>query len=177
VRLFLLMLLSSKRYQSSVSLVIRWTRCCETCGINDPQIQKRLLSEPKLTFQKALDLSLTFEAATKDVKHLQAVSPKHNRYTELRNPQNLLYHVTGVVKPTTRLLTSCSRIQSAPHVTRRDIWHHSSVVALGNPCRFAPCSLFPPITFMSESAEYGLFAIQQQSSKVSLTPLTTVLRL
>ena len=38
------------------------------CGINDVQIQKRLLAEDKLTFKKALDISLALEAATKDTK-------------------------------------------------------------------------------------------------------------
>ena len=34
------------------------------CGINDPQIQKQLLAEDKLTLKKALDISLALEAAT-----------------------------------------------------------------------------------------------------------------
>ena len=44
------------------------------CGVNDVQIQKRLLAEDKLTFKKALDISLALEAATKDTKQLQAAS-------------------------------------------------------------------------------------------------------
>jgi len=74
------------------------------CGINDPQIQKRLLSEPKLTFQKALDLSLAFEAATKDAKHLQAVSPQHNDATPV-------YRTEKSTKPTIR----CYRCGKANH--------------------------------------------------------------
>ena len=42
------------------------------CGVNDPQIQKRLLAEDGLTFNKALEISLALEAATKDSKQLQA---------------------------------------------------------------------------------------------------------
>ena len=42
------------------------------CGVNDPQIQKRLLAEDRLTFKKALEISLALEAATKDTKQLQA---------------------------------------------------------------------------------------------------------
>ena len=34
------------------------------CGVNDPQFQKRLLAEDKLTFKKALDISLALETAT-----------------------------------------------------------------------------------------------------------------
>ena len=44
------------------------------CGINNVQIQKRLLAEDKLTFKKALEISLALEAATKDTKQLQAAS-------------------------------------------------------------------------------------------------------
>ena len=32
------------------------------CGINDSRIQRRLLSEPNLTFQKAFDLALAMHA-------------------------------------------------------------------------------------------------------------------
>ena len=42
------------------------------CGANDPQIQKRLLAEDRLTFKKALEISLALEAAIKDTKQLQA---------------------------------------------------------------------------------------------------------
>ena len=35
------------------------------CGVNEPQIQKRLLAEDRLTFKKALEISLALEAATK----------------------------------------------------------------------------------------------------------------
>ena len=44
------------------------------CGVNDPQIQKRLLAEDKLTFKKALEISLALEAATKNTKQLQAAT-------------------------------------------------------------------------------------------------------
>ena len=55
------------------------------CGINDVQIQKRLLAEDvqiqkrllaedKLIFKKALDISLALEAVTKDTKQLQVAS-------------------------------------------------------------------------------------------------------
>ena len=41
------------------------------CGINDPAIQKRLLAEPDLTFNKALALAQGLETAAKDVNELK----------------------------------------------------------------------------------------------------------
>ncbi|TWW72848.1 hypothetical protein D4764_15G0002420 [Takifugu flavidus] len=42
------------------------------CGIVDDRIQRRLLSEPDLTFDKALKLAQAIETACKDVKDLQS---------------------------------------------------------------------------------------------------------
>ena len=39
------------------------------CGVNHQGIQKRLLSEKELTYEKALEIALSIEAAEKDVKH------------------------------------------------------------------------------------------------------------
>ena len=41
------------------------------CGVRDIRIQRRLLTEPKLTLKPALDLSLAFEAADKDASEIQ----------------------------------------------------------------------------------------------------------
>ena len=41
------------------------------CGINDSRIQRRLFSEPNLTFQKAFDLALAMEIADKDTQDMQ----------------------------------------------------------------------------------------------------------
>ena len=41
------------------------------CGVNNEQLQRRLLAEPRLTFERALELSRTFESATEDARHLQ----------------------------------------------------------------------------------------------------------
>ena len=41
------------------------------CGVNDEQLQHRLLGEPRLMFQEALELAQTFEAAVKNAKDLQ----------------------------------------------------------------------------------------------------------
>ena len=44
---------------------------CLVCGVNHQAIQKRLLAEKNLTFEKALDIALSVEAADSDVKQLQ----------------------------------------------------------------------------------------------------------
>ena len=41
------------------------------CGVQDIRIQRRLLAEPKLTLQRALDLALAIEAAEKDASEIQ----------------------------------------------------------------------------------------------------------
>lgn len=41
------------------------------CGINDDRIQRRLLSEAELTFERALKIAQAMETANKDVKDLQ----------------------------------------------------------------------------------------------------------
>lgn len=51
------------------------------CGIGDDRIQRRLLSEPDLTFDKALKLAQAIETASKDVKDLQSLefAPPHTK--------------------------------------------------------------------------------------------------
>ena len=38
------------------------------CGVNDEQLQRRLLSTPELTFKKAMELSEKFESSMQDTK-------------------------------------------------------------------------------------------------------------
>lgn len=40
------------------------------CGIRHPHIQKRLLSEKDLTFEKAMEINVAMEAAAKDATEL-----------------------------------------------------------------------------------------------------------
>ena len=44
------------------------------CGVNDDQIQRRLLSEAKLTYKRALELAQGLETAAKNVRELQTSS-------------------------------------------------------------------------------------------------------
>ncbi|XP_067030722.1 uncharacterized protein [Acropora muricata] len=41
------------------------------CGVQDIRVQRRLLAEPKLTLQRALDLALAIEAAEKNASEIQ----------------------------------------------------------------------------------------------------------
>ena len=45
------------------------------CGINNDQMQKRLLSEPKLTLKKATAILQSMELAAENVRQLQGVTP------------------------------------------------------------------------------------------------------
>ena len=44
------------------------------CGINEDNIQRRLLSEKRLTYEKALELAHSMEAAMKSAKEIQGTS-------------------------------------------------------------------------------------------------------
>ena len=52
------------------------------CGIGDSRIQKRLLAEPNLTLDKALELALVQESAEQNAAQLQAC--KHPRRQKLK---------------------------------------------------------------------------------------------
>ena len=75
------------------------------CGVNNEQLQRRLLAEPRLTFERALELSRTFESATEDARHLQnetksAVLPVNALSQDANKPalpQWLTSHVIDVV--------------------------------------------------------------------------------
>ena len=42
------------------------------CGVNDNAIQKRLLAEPSLTYQKAVELALSIETAAQSIRELRS---------------------------------------------------------------------------------------------------------
>ena len=44
------------------------------CGVEEPKIQRRLLAEPALSFDKAFELALASESADKNAKDLQPTS-------------------------------------------------------------------------------------------------------
>lgn len=66
------------------------------CGINDQRIQRRLLAEGNLSFQKAFELAQAFEAAEQDVQKLHegsqrqvhSVRPEQRRQDQYRKPRS-----------------------------------------------------------------------------------------
>ena len=46
-------------------------RHCLVCGVNNEQLQCRLLAEPNLTFARAMEISWTFETTTEEARMLQ----------------------------------------------------------------------------------------------------------
>jgi hypothetical protein len=52
------------------------------CGVNDQRVQRRLLAEADLTFQKAYDIAITMEAAERNARELQGDSSSSRRRTQ-----------------------------------------------------------------------------------------------
>ena len=56
------------------------------CGVNDSRIQRRLLSEPDLTYKRAYDLAQAMEAAERNALDLQrAEIPKVEGIHDVRD--------------------------------------------------------------------------------------------
>ena len=71
------------------------------CGVNDERLQRRLLAEPQLTFQKALELFQAFESSVKDAKDLQNSSrvPASVPINAITDPKAECYRCGGQHKP------------------------------------------------------------------------------
>ena len=56
------------------------------CGVNDQRVQRRLLAEGDLTFQKAYDIAIAMEAADRNARELQGTArvqeDVHRVYTQ-----------------------------------------------------------------------------------------------
>ena len=63
------------------------------CGINDSRIQRRLLSELNLTFQKAFDLALAMEIADKDTQDMQKATRFQPSDVHVLQPKSFLKKV------------------------------------------------------------------------------------
>lgn len=59
------------------------------CGINDEKIQRRLLSEPELTFKKSVDIALAIESASKHVVDMKVeTTPSNVHHVHARDKNN-----------------------------------------------------------------------------------------
>ena len=70
-------------------------RDCLVCGINDHQIQRRLLSEPKLSFSQALQIAQAAETAHRNTKELEKLAEVH----VLRRDSQSVNETRGPPKP------------------------------------------------------------------------------
>ena len=83
------------------------------CSVNHEGIQRHLLSEKDLTYDKALEIALAMEAAVKDTKDLQATSnspPPGLNYVAVGNNSK-----KGSGKATQLLYRRPQNLQSKPH--------------------------------------------------------------
>ena len=102
------------------------------CGLRNEAIQKKLLSVDKLTYEKALEIALAMESASKDVLELQNKQipvqkikiKKHKKKTEKhypkteKQPQNLAF---TVLEPVINHLNVKSNPLHVINVRKRDI--------------------------------------------------------
>ena len=58
------------------------------CGVNDAAIQKRLLAEPALTYEKAVELALSAETAAQSVRELRS---RLEQEAPVRAPPQVVY--------------------------------------------------------------------------------------
>ena len=80
------------------------------CGINDAQIQRRLLSEDKLTFKNAMEIALAMEAAAQNAKTLQGSS-----VTAAVTPGEVLKVAVHKPGATKQSMSPCTRCGKAGH--------------------------------------------------------------
>ena len=83
------------------------------CGINNHQIQKRLLAEPDLKYQKAVKLALAMESASKNVGDLHMTKTTANlaRSTEYVDKVTRRKHAKKKKGNTARKCRSCNKGQ------------------------------------------------------------------
>ena len=152
------------------------------CGVNKPQIQKRLLAEDRLTFKKALEISLALEAAMKDTKQLQtAVSassvPVHKvKETEGLSP-NIKCYRCG--KPNHKAPecwfkdSVCTKCNKKGHLAK--VCHSSTpqkASGHSSQSRSNPVQTNTVISNTQVPEEYQLFLIQQAGIGSHIDPLT-----
>ena len=92
------------------------------CGINNPGIQRRLLSEDNLDFKKAYDLALAMEAAAKNSRTLQQASNSPSLETPVEDVRKIRKQFTSSKHPQSRTQTAtrtCTRCGARNHPASR----------------------------------------------------------
>ena len=146
------------------------------CGINEEHIQKRLLSEPNLTLQRAVELSESLETAAKNAQELRSAKPSQ----ETVLPGEV--HTVGPPKrPAERPELTCYRCGKKGHTATKCRFkdakcHHCGKVGhLQSVCRSKAKSNSKPArdrqrvsvrqVTEQEDEEYPLFAVQSARTK------------
>ena len=82
------------------------------CGINNDQMQKRLLSKPKLTLEKATAIAQSMELAAENVCQLQGVKPTQEA-SEVHQVRSSTPHTSK------RSSVTCYQCGKAGHLSAR----------------------------------------------------------
>ena len=70
------------------------------CGINDQNIQRKLLSESSLTYEKAVDIAISMETADKDSQDLRKLGNQCSQFKQVHHVRlGVQKHVAGTTKP------------------------------------------------------------------------------
>ena len=92
------------------------------CGVNDQQTQKKLLAEKTLSFDRAMEIALAVESATKGTRDITSGmcdnAPPY-RLFQTRHPQWLILNVFTVAGVTTSQQNVISKMQPVTDVTRK----------------------------------------------------------
>lgn len=65
--------------------MVLWRKCLEiVCGINNEKIQRRLLAETDLNFQKAIDLATALEQTEKGASDIQGQASSEGKVNVLK---------------------------------------------------------------------------------------------
>ena len=120
------------------------------CGINNPGIQRRLLSEDNLDFKKAYDLALAMEAAAKNSRTLQQASNSPSIETPVEDVRKIRKQFTSSKHPQSRTQTAttsagtCTRCGARNHPASRckyrtaKCYNCSKVGHIASVCRSRP---------------------------------------
>ena len=134
-------------------------RDCLVCGVNHKGTQRKLLAEKNLTYEKALEITLTMETAEKGTEDLKAhdmmVAPKDIHYTPLSKSKQ--HYKAGTSK--TQSTVTCYRCLGE-HLT--------------NACKFctAECHLCKKVGHIAKACK----SKQKNKKGNNLTPRHIIMR-
>ena len=87
------------------------------CGINDVSIQKRLLTEPGLTYAKAVEMTESAETAAQSLRELRG--KRESSWPTSNSPQQQSVHRTSDPQTTRESTFTCYRCGRAGHTATK----------------------------------------------------------